>query len=569
MASLLGNQDVAAVFEDMAQLLELQDANPFRVRAYRKAAQTVHDLPEPIETIAADPARGLLSIAGIGSDLADKILVLMRTGRLPQHDELKAAVPAGLRDLLRIPGLGPKKVIALHKELGIAGATQLEAACKEQKVRALKGFGAKTEETILKGIGQIQVPLRTLRADAEAVVEDFRERLAGLPGLANFAAAGSFRRGRETVGDVDLLVTAADAPPVMERFLAGVGRGEILAHGETKSSLRLENGLQVDLRVVPEESFGAALQYFTGSQQHNILLRGLAKDAGLKINEYGVFRGEERVGGRTEEEVYAAVGLPWIPPELREARGEIERARAGTLPNLISLADICGDLHMHTTESDGSATLAEMAAGAAARGLKYIAITDHSQRTAMANGLTADRLLRQWEEIDRFNANGAPLLVLKGIEVDILEPGGLDLPDDVLAQADWVTASIHYGQRQPREQITRRIVDALANPVVHALSHPTGRLLTRREAYEVDLDAVFEAAKRYGKILELNAHPSRLDLDDVRCAAACRLGIPIVINSDAHSVSGLDVLRHGILQARRAGLTAADVFNAKPWKARP
>jgi DNA polymerase (family 10) len=330
-------------------------------------------------------------------------------------------------------------------------------------------------------------------------------------------------------------------------------------------SVRLAAGLQVDLRVVPAESFGAALQYFTGSKQHNVVLRGRAKARGLKINEYGVFRDEKYVAGRTEAEVYATLDLPCFPPELREARREFDWADAGELPALVEQDQIQGDLHMHTTATDGAATLEEMADAAKARGLKYIAITDHSKRVSMANGLDATRLRRQWEEIDKLNERLKGLTVLKGCEVDILEKGGLDLADDVLAEADWIVASVHYGQNQPREQITKRILDAIANPHVSAIAHPTGRLLNRRKPYEVDIDAVFQAARTHRKLLELNAHPQRLDLDDVACAAAKQHGVPIVISTDAHSIDGLDKLRYGILQARRAGLTKADVANTRPW----
>jgi DNA polymerase (family 10) len=344
----------------------------------------------------------------------------------------------------------------------------------------------------------------------------------------------------------------------------------VLVRGETKMSIRLGSGLQIDLRIVPPESFGAALQYFTGSKEHNVVLRGRAKQLGLKINEYGVYRldgdQETYVAGASEEEVYAALDLPCFPPELREARHEFDWADAGQLPELIELKDIRGDLHMHTDETDGNASLEEMVEAARARGLKYIAITDHSQRVSMAGGLDPKRLRAQWKRIDRLNDElGGSLTVLKGIECDILEKGGMDLPDDVLAEADWVLASIHYGQRQPREQITSRVIEALENAHVSAIAHPTGRLLNQRPAYEIDLDAVFAAAKKHGKLLELNANPMRLDLDDVCCAAAKTHGIPIVIGTDAHSTEGLGMMRYGILQARRAGLTKADVANTRTW----
>jgi DNA polymerase (family 10) len=362
----------------------------------------------------------------------------------------------------------------------------------------------------------------------------------------------------------------------------------VIGRGDTKMSIRLGRGLQIDLRVVPAKSFGAALQYFTGSKDHNVVLRGMAKDCGLRINEYGVFRMPVATGGspvedtaepavstnpdspnylagRTEEEVYATLDLPWFPPELREARQEFEWARQGTLPELIEVTDLVGDLHMHTTASDGKASLRDMAVAAIQRGLKYIAITDHSPRVSMANGLGPERLRAQWAEIDRLNGEFEDFTILKGIECDILEKGGMDLPDDVLAEADWVIASVHYGQQQPREQITDRILGALENPNVTLLAHPTGRLIGRREPYAVDLDAVFTSAAKHGKFLEINANPARLDLDDIACAEAKRHGIPIVINSDAHSTKGLDVLRYGILQARRGGLTANDVLNTLPW----
>jgi DNA polymerase (family 10) len=353
----------------------------------------------------------------------------------------------------------------------------------------------------------------------------------------------------------------------MDAFGAFADVAEVLGRGPTKMSVRLAHGLQVDLRVVTQDSFGAALVYFTGSKDHNIVLRSLAKDRGLKLNEYGVYRtgkgSDELVAGRTEAEVYATLDLPWIPPELREARREIDWARAGELPQLVERDDLRGDLHMHTTATDGKATLPEMIEAAQARGLSYIAITDHSKRVSMANGLDGARLRRQWSEIDQVNRSLRNFRVLKGVEVDILERGPLDLDDDVLAEADWVVASVHYGQNQPREQITARVLGALENPNVSAIAHPTGRLLNRRKAYEIDLEAVFRCAKAHGKFLELNANPNRLDLDDVACAAAKSYGIPIVISSDAHSTVGLDVLRYGILQARRAGLTKADVANTR------
>lgn len=565
----LTNAQVAAVLDELADLLEFQGANPFRVRAYRAAARTLGDLAEPLADWIDDPSRSLTELPGIGEDLAEKITTLLRTGDIPLRQELLAEIPESVLALLRVPGLGPKKAAALFRELHVTSLDELRAACEAQRVRALKGFGGKTEQTILAGLAiASQAGQRIYWAEADALVEALRHWLApsSVPGLIRLEPAGSYRRGKETVGDLDMLAVAANAGPVMDRLAAWDLVREVLARGDTKMSVRLAGGLQVDLRVVEERSFGAAWQYFTGSKEHNVAVRGRAKDRGLKVNEYGVFRDEESVAGRTEEEVYAALGLPWIPPELREARHEFEWAESGELPQLLELTDLCGDLHMHTTATDGAATLDEMAQGALARGLRYIAITDHSKRVSMANGLDGRRLRAQWDEIDRLNAQlGRRLTVLKGIEVDILEKGGLDLDDDVLAEADWVVASVHYGQNQSREQITKRICDAVAHPSVSAIAHPTGRLLLRREPYAVDLEAVYATAREHGKLLELNANPARLDLNDLHAAAAKAAGVGIVISTDAHAVAELDKLRYGVVQARRAGLTRDDVANTRPW----
>ncbi|MBX9790126.1 MAG: DNA polymerase/3'-5' exonuclease PolX [Pirellulales bacterium] len=562
----MNNSDVAAAFDELGDLLEFQGANPFRVRAYRNAARTLKDLGEPLAKIATDPARKLTDIAGIGDDLAEKIGVLLSTGSLPQLEELRAQTPASVLALMRIPGLGPKKAAVLFNELKIQSLDQLRAACEAHRVQELKGFGKKTEETILAGLPLAsQAEVRMYWAEADEVAQEILRQLRMCKSVEQLEIAGSYRRGRETVGDLDVLAVSSQPGEVMDAFAALEGREATLARGDTRMAIRVARGLQVDLRVVPAESFGAALQYFTGSKAHNVILRSMAKDRGLKINEYGVYRGEKRIAGETEEEVYATLDLPWFPPELREARQEFQWAAEGKLPKLIELADIRGDLHMHTTDTDGRATLDEMVAAARRRGLKYIAITDHSKRVTMARGLDGARLHQQWDEIERRNAKLDGFRVLKGVEVDILEKGGLDLADDVLVRADWVVASVHYGQNQPREQITKRIVEALENPYVSAIAHPTGRLINRRKAYEVDLEAVFQAAREHGKLLELNANPARLDLDDVACAAAKRHGIPIVISTDAHSTEQLGVMRYGIIQARRGGLTKADVANTRSW----
>lgn len=567
----LSNAQIAATLEELADLLEFQGVNAFRVRAYRNAARAIRNLSESVaRLVAADPHR-LTELEGIGASMAEKCVALVRTGELPQLETLRAEVPESVLTLMRIPGLGPKKVAVLHKELGVATLDELREACVRHDVRALKGFGAKTEQAILDGIHLAAAAgTRMYWAEADEIVAALRAHLQTCPAVERLEFAGSYRRGKETVGDLDALVVSSDAPRVMECLAAFREVAETLARGNTKMSVRLHGTLQLDLRVVPPESFGAALQYFTGSKEHNVVLRGRARQRGLKINEYGVYRvegtREERVAGATEDGVYRTLGLPVFPPELREARQEFHWAETGTLPVLVTERDIRGDLHMHTTETDGVATLEEMVAGARQRGLQYIAITDHSKRVTMARGLDATRLRRQWAAIDALNETfDDSFRVLKGIEVDILERGGLDLPDEVLAEADWVVASVHYGQRQPRAQITARIVQALAHPHVHAIAHPTGRLINRRDPYDVDIEAVLDAAQQYHKVLELNANPMRLDLNDVHCAAAKARGVRIAICTDAHSVDGLDCLRYGLLQARRAGLTKDDVLNTRSW----
>ena len=565
------NAQIAKAFDLVADLLEFQGANPFRVRAYRNGARTIGDYPEPLAAIVTSDPKALTQIKGIGADLSSKIITLVETGSLPMLEELKSQIPESVLALVRIPGVGPKKAASLAKQLGILTLADLKAACEAGKVREIKGFAAKTEQLILQGMAVAeQVNVRMYWAQADEVVAMLRTYLGTCQGVEKLEFAGSYRRGRETVGDLDILVVATRPNEVMDHLAAFPGIDQVLARGETKMSIRIYSGLQIDLRVVSAESFGAALQYFTGSKEHNVTLRGLAKDKGLKINEYGVFRiaenEETRIAGATEEEVYGTLGMPVFPPELREGRREFDWAREGQLPQLIKEADILGDLHMHTTASDGTGTIEEMIAAARSRGLSYIAITDHSQRVSMARGLNPARLLEQWATIDEIRKTLPPdFSLLKGIECDILEKGGMDLPDDILAFGDWVIASIHYGQKQSRQQITERMLGAIENPHVSVIAHPTGRIINRREPYDVDLDAVYAAAKKHGKLLELNANPARLDLHDLHCAAAKQHGIPIVISTDAHSPDGFEVLRYGILQARRAGLTKADVANTRPW----
>lgn len=567
----MNNVDIANAFDEIGDILEFQGANAFRVRAYRNAARTIRDLSEPLSVVANTPGRSLQDISGIGKDLAEKIQTLVSTGKLPMLEELRSQVPESALMLLRIPGMGPKKAAALNKELGIKSLDELKAACEAGKVRALKGFGEKTEQQILAGISLAATSsLRMYWAEADVIAEELRQYMAACRAVERLELAGSYRRGKETIGDLDALVVSTDHAAVMDHFGRFGEVKEVIARGDTKMSIRTRAGLQIDLRVVPEESFGAALQYFTGSKEHNVILRGMAKQKGLKINEYGVYRvdnGKETyIAGRTEEEVYGALGLPLFPPEIREARQEFQWAEAGKLPKLVTLDDIRGDLHMHTTATDGKASIEEMIAAARELNLDYICITDHSKRVTMARGLDGDRLRAQWQEIDQVRKTlPKGFTLLKGVECDILEKGGMDLPDDVLAEADFVIASIHYGQKQSRQQITERMLQAIEHPHVSMIAHPTGRILNRREPYEIDLDAVFAAAKKHKKLLELNAHPARLDLNDVYCAAAKSHGIPIVINTDAHSTAELGMMRYGILQARRAGLTKQDVANTRSW----
>ena len=560
------NQQIAAMFNEVADLLEIQGANAFRVRAYRNGARTLEGLSVSVADLLSSPGNGLESLDGIGKDLAGKIKVAVETGQIPQLEELRRQVPQGVVEMLRISGLGPKKVAVLFHELGITSLAQLKEACEAHKVSELKGFGKKTEQSILDGIPHAMESgkrflISVARESAEAIVDDLKH----LSSIGLVSVAGSCRRCQQTCGDLDVLATSDDSTGAMDRLAANPLVEKVLARGETKQRVRLRTGIELDLRVVPAESYGAAMQYFTGSKEHNIVIRRRAIERGLKINEYGVFRGDEYVAGRTEEEVYAAVGLPFIPPELRENRGEIELAEAGKLPNLIEVADIQGDLHMHTTASDGKGTIREMAEAARARGLKYIAITDHSKRVSMANGLDATRLREHWNEIRKVREEISGIEILCGIECDILEDATLDLDDQVLSEADWVIAVLHYGLKQPREQIMQRLLNAIRNPNVDAIGHPTGRILSNRPAADIDFTTFFKAAADHGVLLEINASPERLDLDDIQAAAARSNGIQIIIDTDSHSTNGFNALRYGVDQARRAGLTKDDVANARPF----
>ncbi len=560
----VNNADLAAAFEAVADLLELQQANPFRIRAYRNAARVVGDLKLDLARRIAE-GKPLPRLPGIGADLAGKIEEFAQTGHLALLDRLRRQTPAGMVDLLKLPGLGPKRVRMLYDELHVHTLPQLLRAARDGRIRTLHGFGPQLQRRIAEAIerqmgGARRFKLAIAMQYARALLEDLRR----VPGVGHVEAAGSLRRARETVGDIDLLATASDAPAVGRRFIAYPDVAQVIAAGATRSSVLLKSGLQVDLRVVPHDSYGAALLYFTGSKAHNIRLRTLAIEQGLKLNEYGLFKGGCRLAGATEEEVYAALGLPWIPPELREDRGEIEAARAGRLPDLVDRADLRGDLHVHTRWSDGTATIEEMARAAAAHGLQYVAISEHSRRLAVAHGLDPERLAQQVDEIERLRPRLPGIALLTGIEVDVLDDGALDLPDAALAPLDVVIAAVHSKFNLPRAKQTARILAALDHPHVRILAHPLGRLIDQREPYDVDMLAVIRKCRARGVALELNAHPERLDLTDVHCRLARDEGAWVVINSDAHSVHEYDHLAYGIGQARRGWLQARHVLNTRP-----
>ncbi len=562
------NRDVSEIFNRVADLLDIQGANVFRIRSYRNAARTIADLPREIAGMVEEQ-EDLSRIPGVGRDLAGKIQEILRTGTLKMLQELERETPAALGELMKIASLGPKRVQLLYRRLGIGTLDELIEAARRNRIRELEGFGQKSEEKILREALRLKSGGERPRlklADVEKVAEALLARLREAENVEQAVAAGSYRRRRDTVGDLDILATCRGESPVMDRLLAYEEASQVVSRGETRSTVLLRSGLQVDLRVVDRESYGAALHYFTGSKAHNVAVRTIGVRLGLKINEYGVFRDDRRVAGRTEEEVYSAVGLPYIEPELREDRGELEAARAGRLPRLVSLADIRGDLQTHTRDTDGTATLEEMAEAARQLGYEYLAVTDHSRRVTMAHGLDEKRLADQIRRIDRLNGRWSDFRLLKSCEVDILLDGSLDLPDAILKELDFVIGSVHYHRGLSREKQTERILRAMDNPLMSILAHPTGRLVESREPYAVDLERLLEEAKRRGCFLELNAHPDRMDLDDVSCKLAREMGLLVPISTDAHSVSNLRYMKYGVDQARRGWLEAADVLNTRPWE---
>jgi len=550
------NADIAAAFEEIADLLELGDENPFRVRAYRNAARIVGGLSLDLAAALA-AGKDLPKLPGIGADLDGKIHEIAQTGSCKLLERLRRKFPAGITELLKLPGLGPRRLRALV-DRRIASLEALERAARAGKLARIPGFGERSAQRLAEAAAaHAKKKARFKLAVAAQYAEPFAQHLGA-------TLAGSYRRMKETVGDLDFLVASSKPEQVVKRF-AGYGEVKrVTAQGTTRASALLASGLQCDLRVVPKASFGAALHYFTGSKAHNIAVRKLGIARGLKINEYGVWKGKQRVAGETEESVYRAVELPYIEPELREEAGELEAARRGELPRLVELSDLKGDLHAHTRATDGRNTLREMALAAKARGLSYLAITEHSRHLTMAHGLDPQRLARQIAEIDELNASLSGITVLKGIEVDILEDGALDLPDSILSKLDLVVGAVHSKFDLPRARQTGRILKAIQNPLFSILAHPTGRLIEQRAPYDVDMLAIVRVAKKFDVALELNAHPDRLDLTDTHCRMAKDEGVLVAVNSDAHSVDGFDVLRFGVGQARRGWLERRDVLNTRP-----
>ncbi len=557
------NTEIADLFDTLADLLEIEDANPFRIRAYRNAALTIRQYSRSMQSLV-DEGKKLTDLPGIGEDLAEKIKTILKTGKLPLLEEVRARTPAALSDLMTIEGLGPKRVKTLYKELKIRSLDDLKRKAKDGKIHELEGFGEKTETNILEHIARYSGKEKRMKLSAaEEVAESICDYLKAIEGIKDLTIAGSFRRRKETVGDLDILVTAKNDSPVMRQFTEYDEVDEVVSHGKTRSSVVLRSGLHVDLRVLPQVSYGAALQYFTGSREHNIEVRRLAVKKGYKINEYGVFKGDKRIAGKTEKEVYGKVGLPYIEPELRENRGEIEAGLKNKLPELIELKDIRGDLHCHTRETDGHNTLEAMLKAAHERGYEYFSVNDHSKHVTVAKGMDEKRLRKQLEEIDALNEKLQDITILKSIEVDILEDGTLDLPDRVLNELDFTVCAVHYKFNLSRKKQTERIIRAMDNPLFTILAHPSGRLISEREAYEIDMERIIREAKARGIHLEVNAQPARLDLNDVYCKAAKEMGLKFSIATDTHSTAGFSNMRFGIYQARRGWLEASDVINTR------
>ena len=563
---MMEKNDIASVLDEIATFMELTGENPFKIRAYSAGARILENMTEDLGELI-DGGK-LADIPGLGEALVDKITTLRRDGVLPFHQKLKASIPAGLLEVMQIPGLGPKKVRALWTLLAVEDLAKLKEVCESGAVAELKGFGAKTQDKILEGIkNRIAYGKRHRWYEAAAIAEPILAGLRALPQVSLAESAGSLRRARETVGDLDFLVASSEPKPIMDWFVAYPGVKEVTAHGETKSSVRFENGLQADLRVVPAEQFYFALHHFTGSKEHNVAMRHRALGRGLSMSEWGFKSVDDKAiapGAKNEEEVFQALGLPWIPPELREGNGEIDAAEAGQLPKLVQLSDLRGVFHNHTTESDGDHTLDQMAAAAEAHGWDYLGISDHSKSSFQAGGLDEARLAKQLEDIAKLNASKKyRVRVLSGSEVDILKDGTLDFSDDVLARLDFVVASVHNLFTLDREAQTARIIKAIENEHVDMVGHLTGRLLNRREPYDVDIAKVIDAAAANDTIIELNANPWRLDLDWRWWRRAAEKGVLCSINPDAHDIDQLAFAAHGVRIARKGWLTPEQVLNTR------
>jgi len=557
------NPEIARLLERYALLLEIDRANPFRVRAYRNAARVVENLPRDVTAMLEEGA-DLSELPGIGKDLAHKLEQICATGKFAELRDIEKRVPAALADLAEVPGLGPKRVKLLFETLKIKSMAGLAEAARRGRLHELPGFGAKLEQTILKAseahVSGAEQRVRLFAAEQIAV--PLVKYLESFKGMEKVIVAGSYRRRKESVGDLDILAICAKGAEAIGHFVRYNEVASVLAEGTTRATVKLKSGLQVDLRVVPAKSYGAALLYFTGSKAHNINLRQMGVKRGLKINEYGVFRKEEWLAGHTEKDVYVQLGLPYIEPELRENTGEIEAAKAGKLPRLVALKDIKGDLHVHTNASDGNATIEEMAEAARARGYEYLAISDHTKHVGITHGLDEKRLARQMNTIDRLNARSRGFRILKSAEVDILPDGKLAMDDGMLAELDLVTAAIHT---QFAGDQTKRLIRAMDNRHVHLIAHPTGRLIGERDAYAVDMRKVMEAALARGCYLEVNGQPSRLDLNDSHCKLAKEMGLKLALVTDAHSGDTLDYMRYAVDQARRGWLSPKDVLNTRSW----
>ena len=560
------NQGIARIFNDIADLLEIKGENPFRIRAYRRAAQNIEALTKDVAETTKDE---LLNIPGIGQDLAGKIEVYVKTGRLRFYEDLKKEVPESLSVLLSVPSLGPKTARLLFEKLNVKDMETLEQLAREHKLSGLPGIKEKTEENILRGHEMLKRGMeRQPLGKVLPVANDILQHLKSKAPVKKLSIAGSIRRWKDTIKDIDILATSHDPKAVMKAFVHLPHVKDVLMHGPTKSSVIIHEGLQVDLRVVEEDSFGAALAYFTGSKAHNIRLREMAMKSGLKVNEYGIFRekDDEKLGGKEEEDIYKILGLPYISPELREDTGEVEAAMAGRLPKLVELKDIKGDLHVHTKWSDGSHDFNELIDEAKKRGYEYIAITDHSKGLGIARGLSAERLMEEKKEIDAVNKRLKGFRLIAGIEVDIRSDGNMDFPDDVLKEMEIVVASIHSGFRQSKEQITKRLVSAMRNPYVSIIAHPTGRLIGERDPYDVNMNEILKVAKETGTAIEINAYPLRLDLNDVYAKMAKEIGVPIVISTDTHIANQFDYMSYGVSIARRGWLEKKDVLNTLSYK---